>query len=256
MRAWGLQLAVLVSVFSPALSYAFECKVSDKRPELSLYWGQRDLEFGVQASSNLDPGHVQAAFAVWVTPNCSDLTFTYVGLVADSDPVSKVGVVFADWAARGRPPEAVAITETTFRPSTGAIERAVIEVNEDIYSFGDVEDNCPPAVYDRVAVLTHEVGHFLGLGHTQEGLGTAADPTMSPQVATCESDKRTLEDDDVAGLCFLYPAGGFTGRCGGLADQGSYVSNVPFGCSSGAPSALNALWLLVVGLGWARLRTR
>ncbi len=247
---------MVLSVLSPTSSYAFECKVSDKRPELSLHWGHRDLEFGVQASSGLDPGHVQAAFAPWVTPDCSDLTFTYVGLVAEGDPVSKVAVVATGWQERGRPVEAVAITETTFRPSSGTIERAVIEVNEDIYTFGDVQINCGPGVYDRVAVLTHEAGHFLGLGHTRELMGTASDPTMSPRVATCESDKRTIEEDDIAGLCFIYPRDGFTGRCGGLADQGSYVSNVPFGCSSGATSPLGALWLLALGALVGRLRTR
>lgn len=243
-------------LLSASSGWAFECKTPEARPDLSLYWAQRTLEFGIQASAPLDPELVQEAFAAWTTPDCSDLAFSYVGLVAIADPVSQVRVVDSGWQAAGRAWEAVAITETTFRPSTGTIERADIEVNEELYRFGDVQLACDDGLYDRRAVLTHEVGHFLGLAHTTVFEGAPSDPTMAPRVGACESDKRTLEADDVAGLCFLYPVAAPTGRCGGLPDRASYVSNEPFGCEFGPYGREGGAWLALVAAGVLAHRRR
>ena len=249
----GVALGLLLG---SGVGWAFECKTPDARPDLSLYWGQRSLEYGIQASAAVDPEVVRAAFDVWATPECSDLAFSYVGLVAVSDPVSQVRAVDSGWQAGGRAWEAVAITETSFRPSTGTIERAVIEVNEENFEFADVQAACATGQYDQQAVLTHEVGHFLGLGHTTVFEGLPSDPTMAPRVAVCEADKRSLEDDDLAGLCFLYPAGAPTGRCGGLADRASYVANEPFGCTNAPFGPEASVWLGLWGLICAVVRRR
>ena len=48
-------------------------------------------------------------------------------------------------------------------------------------------------------VQVHEIGHGLGLGHTDVS-GT----TMYPSVAACNNGPATIENDDIAGLCALY----------------------------------------------------
>lgn len=252
VRGLGISCGLLVAL-APQAAAAFECKTPEGRPQLSLRWPARVLEYGVRADSGLDPEVVRASFDAWNQPACSDLELRYVGLVAAADPVSQVRVVDAGWTD-GRPADAVAITETSFRPSSGDIERAVIEVNQELYGFGDAEVSCAGGLYDLRAVITHEVGHFVGLGHTRAYAGLPTDPTMAPRVDACEVDKRSLEPDDVNGLCFLYPAGGPTGRCGGLPEQASYVSNTPFGCSSGPQGAEGALWGLLLGLAAAGSR--
>jgi matrix metalloproteinase-8 (neutrophil collagenase) len=50
------------------------------------------------------------------------------------------------------------------------------------------------------AIMVHEVGHVLGLGHTD-----VSGATMYPSVSSCKSNPATIESDDAAGLGALYP---------------------------------------------------
>jgi hypothetical protein len=255
VRRWVLGLACLCALASPA--GAFECKYPDGDPTLSLYWAQRTLSYGVVAASGLDPEVVRGAVDAWGASGCSDLRFEYVGLVAEADPVSQATVVTAGWAAGGRAPSAVAVTQTFFNPQTGIIERAIIEVNEELYDFTDAAVACDGVAYDLPSVLTHEAGHFLGLGHTTAYVNADSDPTMAPEVGPCETYMRTLADDDEAGLCFLYPAGASTGRCRGLPEDAAVLGNAPFGCAAGPAAGDGAPWLILaalMGLGGRRGR--
>ncbi len=53
--------------------------------------------------------------------------------------------------------------------------------------------------YDIDGIMTHEVGHVIGLGHS-----SVAGATMYPSVSSCNTANRTLEADDVAGKNDLY----------------------------------------------------
>lgn len=59
-------------------------------------------------------------------------------------------------------------------------------------------------------VHVHEIGHGLGLGHTN-----VAGATMFPSVAACDNGPATIEADDIAGILDLYGGGG-----GGGCDLG------------------------------------
>ena len=52
-------------------------------------------------------------------------------------------------------------------------------------------------------VHVHEIGHGLGLDHTDVG-----GATMYPSVAACNNGPATIEEDDIAGLCALYGCDG------------------------------------------------
>lgn len=52
-------------------------------------------------------------------------------------------------------------------------------------------------------VMVHEVGHVLGLGHTD-----VSGATMFPSVSSCNNGPATIEADDAAGLNALYSGGG------------------------------------------------
>jgi MYXO-CTERM domain-containing protein len=89
-------------------------------------------------------------------------------------------------------------------------------------SFAICGESCSNDVSDLANVVTHEAGHFLGLGHS-EIPGT----TMSTTAFLGDTDKRTLEADDRAGVCAVYgertepscesedfaPDNGFASRC-------------------------------------------
>ena len=59
-------------------------------------------------------------------------------------------------------------------------------------------DGCS-AEYDIDGIMTHEVGHVIGLGHS-----SVAGATMYPSVSSCNPGNRTLEADDIAGKNDLY----------------------------------------------------
>lgn len=73
---------------------------------------------------------------------------------------------------------------------------------------------------DFISFVVHEIGHFLGLNHTQVNLTEAADDdasnddkitTMYPLFTPGNgANFKTPERDDAVGLAFLYPSGSFS----------------------------------------------
>lgn len=59
-------------------------------------------------------------------------------------------------------------------------------------------DGCS-SEFDIDGIMVHEVGHVIGLGHSN-----VSGSTMYPSVSSCNSANRTLEADDLAGMRALY----------------------------------------------------
>jgi len=59
-------------------------------------------------------------------------------------------------------------------------------------------DGCS-AEYDLDGIMVHEVGHVIGIGHSN-----VAGATMYPSVSACNPNNRTLEADDIAAKNDLY----------------------------------------------------
>lgn len=92
-------------------------------------------------------------------------------------------------------------TRIFYDPATGAIAEADVVLNPAAQFSADGT----PGTYDLEATLTHEVGHVLGLEHSDEA-GAAMQPRQGTnglyeQAAVCP---RTLSDDDRAGARALY----------------------------------------------------
>jgi hypothetical protein len=90
----------------------------------------------------------------------------------------------------------LALTTVTFGLDDGRIFGAHIEVNTAQHQIV-AEEPPPPGTYDLQAILTHETGHFFGLGKSNE---TSA--VMYPYYRAGAID---LTPDDEAGLCSIYP---------------------------------------------------
>ena len=157
----------------------------------------------------------------------------------------------------------LAITTVTFNVNTGEIYDADIEVD----SSKPISTSTPvPALqYDLQSILTHEVGHFLGMAHSNVPCAGGPDcATMDAVYRTGSDDFRTLEADDIAGICTIYPTGraaidnacaprhGFSGECGVPSRKGC-CTTAPGGASTGGGEAAFAM-ILGVGLWVARGR--
>ena len=66
------------------------------------------------------------------------------------------------------------------------------------YTSSKETDGCS-AEYDIDGIMVHEVGHVIGIGHSN-----VAGATMYPTVSSCNFNNRTLEADDVAAKNDLY----------------------------------------------------
>jgi len=247
-----------------------ECATRGQR----LYWPVACSSYNL--SANASPGIsydafsevAAASFSAWTSVDCGggqppsilakDLGPVEAGAVCYNQRNGNTNVVFfqADkWPYAGGS-KTIALTTVTFNTETGEIYDADMEINsaEMAITVGDtlVEN-------DLQSIITHEAGHYFGLAHAGGSLHKSS--TMYETYAARSIALRTLEEDDAAGMCALYPPGrnagecdptprhGFGTTCGdGKADDG--------GCSlagGGSP----ALWLIVaVGLALRKLAAR
>ena len=65
-----------------------------------------------------------------------------------------------------------------------------------LYSSG--ESGCS-GEYDINGIMTHEVGHVIGIGHS-----SVSGATMYPSISACNTSARTLASDDIAARDDLY----------------------------------------------------
>jgi hypothetical protein len=144
-----------------------------------------------------------------------------------------------------------ALTTVWFLPSTGEIRDVDVEVNG---TLTNIDFSAPREGVDLPSVLTHEVGHFLGLGHSPDDPQAVMRGGFEPRRG---DDLRTLTADDVAGICSLYPQdrpvssnecaprNGFASDCG-PGDGEHCSSTIGSGCCSTAPGRSEPLGLLAL----------
>lgn len=161
------------------------------------------------------------ALAAWSAPACTVALPGYAGRTR-FDPQAMDGINtiawVSDWAGHGFPDYSAGSTDVQYLNSDGAWEIA----EADIYLRGDLSWSVTgaSASKDLAAVLTHEIGHALGLLHPCEpdgakgaprcDSGSFTDETMYP---IYEPGASTLADDDIAGVCYLYPLPDGCAKC-------------------------------------------
>src|SRR5690606_38404220 len=96
---------------------------------------------------------------------------------------------------------------TTRTCSSGTIIDADIVFNSSFTWYTGT--GSPGSAWDAWSVATHEIGHFIGFGHTQYAdlcLGSESTrPTMCDGYAAGKTYKRDIEFDDRNGLNVVYP---------------------------------------------------
>jgi Synergist-CTERM protein sorting domain-containing protein len=257
-------LAALL-LFAPSTAEAFECSHSNEHCFVSLWWPKRELTFNVivpeDAAISRDEmiGAIDAAAARWNDVDCTDIR-----LVRTEEPSeNEIRLITRGWDPKR--PGAAGVTNVDHLVTTGEITRAIILINEPL--VGVTDENTCAGFLDLETVLTHELGHFLGIAHPCETEETYPDAplcpparcedfelepdetisTMWPVIGSCDRQLATLEADDVAAICTLYPSASAARQCYGLpptSQQRAIVESETFGCS--ASGGTPALWILAL----------
>lgn len=188
---------------------------------LPLFWRNACVGYSVNsAASALVPFDeatrvIDTAFTTWNDAVCAD-SGAKVGIVASNGgavtcsevrynqngPNQNV-IVFRDDAwPYSDPNNTLGLTTVTFNADTGEIYDADMEINASGKNL-TTSETVPSDGFDLLSVITHEAGHFLGLAHAM-----SATSTMYASYRPGTSALRSLTDDDVAGLCSIYPTSG------------------------------------------------
>jgi MYXO-CTERM domain-containing protein len=132
------------------------------------------------------------------------------------------------------PANTLALTTVTYAVDSAVLFDAEIEINTHDHTLSTAVPT-PAGAFDLESVLTHEAGHFLGLAH--------ATSEASVMYAYYSADTRELTQDDIAGICAMYPP---------QAGSSGMSCSVGAARSGGGPFA--ALVAGLLALVWARRR--
>ncbi|MBK8170811.1 MAG: matrixin family metalloprotease [Sandaracinaceae bacterium] len=261
---------VLVSLclIAPAAHAAAWCRLTTVDPPsgvacstqgIPLWWDHRCTSYALfeDYSKSIDPNDIRSAFqqsfATWTDVVCPDghpigfqvrqleetSTCDHASTLIDGTNIHTM-VFLQEWGGL-RSPDAFALTSTWNIQETGQILDVDMEINEADWTFELCPaTGCTNGHVDLQNVITHEAGHYFGLGHS-----VVANATMFMTAGANETSKRDLEADDIEGICSAYPQGSLPDACddapwNGFAANLGCGDPLPKGCCSVAPGAQNA----------------
>ena len=276
MQRWTPALlaigAVLLSTHAQAYCRKTTCRycepdsstlcVTEGQP---LYWPGACVSYAVarQASWQVDEATAsaiaQTAFDAWRNVICPDSGLppsigvtdafgpTSCALAEYSHTGANANVIAfrdADWSTSDAD-ESIGVTTLTFDPVSGEILDADIEINStDVILSTTPGTDLAAGKDDLQSILTHEAGHFLGLGHS-----TDPDSVMRPKYDPGTASLRVPSADDIAGICAIYPPFRRAQPCNFTPKRG-FANECPLGvfkggCAVGRTPGSHAGWAFV-----------
>lgn len=244
----------------------------------TLYWSSRCVSFSVQEDGSplhgIDAataaGVARNALGAWTGVDCEgalpSIGFADHGVVScdaseyNDDGYNANAIIFRDeeWPYPGAS-DTYGFTRIRFNPKNGEIYDADIEINGVDFDIS-LDGN---AGVDLQSILTHEMGHFLGLAHTAP---EHEDATMSTTWDGTGTKLRSLSADDEAAICTAYspnrstaskscePRNGFAKECNvALPEEDGGCSLAATPTRPGA-AGLGAFVALIAAFGRRRRR--
>ena len=196
-----------------------------------LVWRNPCLSYAIdeRGSQWMDDGDIEtavdASFASWQNANCGGSTPNLIFQALEESTCQRAEfnttgnvntIAFLDpfqdpCADQAYSSFAFAVTIVWHNTSTGEILDADMMINDQLATnrfAGGPYANCPdsgcpagnPGEADLASIVTHEAGHFIGIGHSE-----VDDATMFASAARTSIEKRTLDPDDIEAVCDIYP---------------------------------------------------
>jgi hypothetical protein len=171
-------------------------------------WRQLPVRYEINANSATELGSavavqvINASYASWQAPACSALTSNNLGTTPSAWQVGD-GNNTHIWIynPNQRPPELA--SRQTIGVTLSMFNRNGMIDGDILYNGIDhrwVVNPTRNGEVDAQSIVTHEVGHQLGLGHSNSSQATMYAAYLGGTGAS------TLDVDDIEGICALYPA--------------------------------------------------
>lgn len=194
-------LATLMLLALPVVTAATDAAA--KQEEAQDRWSKTTFSMSIGARPTLPPGLVRAALveaagtwnAVGTGPEVTVAEGRSRHDQIAADGVNNVVFVTSGWPGA---PSQLALTYAYADVRTGTIVEADIALNAQHHLFS--VDPEADSAYDLVGLLTHELGHVLGLDHLEE----QEHAVMFPGTPRGRMAQRVLTPDDEEALLSLY----------------------------------------------------
>jgi YVTN family beta-propeller protein len=225
-------LVLLVLVSLPSSGFVPQIDINELDRIVSVAWpaseARSGLSYFVNTSSfpfnQADINRiVSSSFNAWDDVETADLAFSNGGsgnFVKSSTDRRNVVLYDPSGVEIGAPAGSGVIAITTINwDDQGRVTDADITFNGRDFDFSVTVALPASRSVDLQDVMTHEIGHLIGLDHTPLVGPTSLRPTMNPFASQEDPGVgRTLEPDDIAGVTSLYP-GSLATRFGTITGQ-------------------------------------
>jgi hypothetical protein len=232
-RRWLLVCGAIVLAWSaPAVGY-LQFAVDVNGHTTPLRWKSTPVRWYAtdRGAANVSASAFQSAaaraFDTWQNVPTSSIAFSFAGFTA-AEPFDEDGVSVLGFQDEPDLERVLGATSFVIDDVTGEIVESDIFFNSAFqWSTADAGQT---GRFDLQSVATHEIGHFLGLGHSALGETEprpsggrrvlASSAVMFPiSFGTANTADRTLQPDDIAGASDLYPDGDFKPHTGSIAGR-------------------------------------
>ncbi|HEY5616794.1 MAG TPA: matrixin family metalloprotease [Vicinamibacterales bacterium] len=219
---------VAVGLFSQPASAYLHFRANDDGQSIVLKWQRMPLRWfardrgvpGVAASDF--QAAMSRAFATWQAVPTASISFQFAGFTG-AEPFTDDGVSVLGFQDEPGMDRVLGATAFLIDVVTGEIIESDIFFNTAFLWSTAAAGTA--SRFDLESVAVHEIGHFLGLGHSALGETEvhadgdrrvlASGAVMFPiSLGPGVTRDRELQPDDIAGVSDLYPGGGFRGETG------------------------------------------
>ena len=224
---------VAMAAATPALSAYLPIGTNVNGTNVFTRWTSMPIKYFItnRAASGVSAAEMQSAaaasFSSWSQVPSASLSASFAGFT-NAEPVREDGATVIGFQPHDELERTLGVTTFTLDRTTGELVEADIFLNS---TFAwSVAPAGEPNKFDAQSILTHEIGHLIGLGHSLLGETVlraeggrrviAKRAVMFPiAYAVGTTLDRALQDDDVAGVSATYPTPKFLGSTGSIAGK-------------------------------------